>query len=74
MNEELNQQLEILMSELNVIKKERKEKAPRRDRWSKRNPINSKIYSLLMKESEGPSYISTRTRIAICLLTVNSNQ
>ena len=74
LNEELNQQLEILMSELNVIKKERKEKAPRRDRWSKRNPINSKIYSLLMKESEGPSYISTRTRIAICLLTVNSNQ
>ena len=23
-----------------------------------------------MKESEGPSYIATRTRIAICLLTV----
>ena len=28
------------------------------------------IYNLLMKESEGPTYIATRTRIAICLLTV----
>jgi integrase len=76
LNKELNQQLEIVMSELNVIKKEREEKAARRDRWSnrkrlsKRDPINSEIYNLLMKESEGPSYIATRTRIAICLLTV----
>nr|QGW12747.1 putative integrase/recombinase protein [Nanofrustulum shiloi]QGW12748.1 putative integrase/recombinase protein [Nanofrustulum shiloi] len=30
----------------------------------------SEIYNLLMKEIEGPSYIATRTRIAICLLTV----
>ena len=76
LNKELNQQLEIVMSELNVIKKEREEKTARRDRWSnrkrlsKRDPINSEIYNLLMKESEGPSYIATRTRIAICLLTV----
>jgi site-specific recombinase XerD len=76
LNKELNQQLEIVMSELNVIKKEREEKVARRERWSKRkrlpkrDPINSEIYNLLMKESEGPSYIATRTRIAICLLTV----
>jgi integrase len=76
LNKELNQQLEIVMSELNVIKKEREEKAARREKWSKRkrlpkrDPINSEIYNLLMKESEGPSYIAIRTRIAICLLTV----
>ena len=76
LNKELNQQLEIVMSELNVMKKERAEKAARREklseqkRFPKRDPINSEIYNLLMKESEGPSYIATRTRIAICLLTV----
>ena len=70
LNKELNQHLEIVMSELNVIKKEREEKAARREKWSKRkrlpkrDPINSEIYNLLMKESEGPSYIATRTRIA----------
>ena len=77
LNKELNQQLEIVMSELNVMKKERTEKAARREKWSKRkrltkrDPINSEIYNLLMKESEGASYIATRTRIAICLLTVS---
>jgi integrase len=76
LNKELNQQLEIVMSELSVIKKERQEKAARRDRWSnrkrlpKRHPINSEIYNQLMKENLSPSYIATRTRIAICLLTV----
>ena len=77
LNKELNQQLDIVMSELNVMKKERAEKAARREKWSKRkrfpkrDPINSEIYNLLMKESEGASYIATRTRIAICLLTVS---
>ena len=76
LNRELNQQLEIVVSELNAIKKEREEKAARREKWSnrkrlpKRDPINSEIYNLLIKESEGPTYIATRTRIAICLLTV----
>ena len=75
-NKELNQQLEVIVSELKVIKKEREEKAVRKKVWSnqkrlpKRDPINSEIYNLLIKESEGPSYIATRTRIAICLLTV----
>ena len=68
-NEELNQKLEIAVSELTAMKKEREEKAARREKWSKRkrlpkrDPINSEIYNLLMKESEGPTYIATRTQI-----------
>jgi len=51
----------MVVSELNVIKKKREEKAGRREKWSnrkrlpKRDPINSELYNLLMKESEGPS-------------------
>ena len=76
LNKELNQQLEMVVSELNVIKKEREEKAAGKKAWSnrkrlpKRDPINSEMYNLLIKESEGPGYIPTRTRIALCLLTV----
>jgi len=76
LNKELNQQLEIVVSELNAIKKEREEKAARREKWAnrkrlpKRDPINSEIYNHLIKESEGPTYQATRTRIAICILTV----
>jgi len=76
LNKELSQQLEIVVDELNAIKKEREEKAERREKWakrkrlSKRDPINSEIYNLLIQESEGPTYIATRTRIAICILTV----
>ena len=76
LNKELNQQLEMVIAELDVIKKEREDKAARQKAWSnrkrlpKRDPINSEIYNLLMKESEDPSYLATRTRIAICLLTV----
>ena len=75
-NEKLNDKLEIAVSELNGMKKEREEKAARREKWAKRkrlpkrDPINSEIYKLLIQESEGPTYIATRTRIAICLLTV----
>ena len=76
LNKKLNQRLEMVMSELNILKKERKKKAIRKEaranrkRLPKRDPINSEMYNLLMKESEGPSYIATRTRIALCLLTV----
>ena len=75
-DKKLNQKLEIAVSELNAMKKEREEKAGRREKWAKRkrlpkrDPINSEIYKLLIQESEGPTYIATRTRIAICLLTV----
>ena len=66
----------MVVSELNVIKKEREEKTARKKAWSnrkrlpKRDSVSSEIYNLLIKKSEGPSYIATRTRIAICLLTV----
>jgi integrase len=75
-NDQLKQQLADVIKELNAIKKEREEKAARREKWSKRkrlpkrDPINSEIYNLLIKECEDPTYIATRTRIAICLLTV----
>ena len=75
-NDQLKQQLDGVLKELNVIKQEREDKAARRKKWAKRkrlpkrDPINSEIYNLLIKESEGPTYIATRTRIAICLLTV----
>ena len=76
LNKELNQQLEIVASELNQIKKERekkfalREKQSNRKRLSKRSPMNSEIYNQLNKENESLVYIATRTRIAICLLTV----
>ena len=75
-NDQLKEQLNDVLKELNTVKKEREEKAARREKWSKRkrlpkrDPINSEIYNLLIQESEGPTYIATRTRIAICLLTV----
>ncbi len=75
-NDQLEQQLDEVLKELNAVKKEREDKAARREKWAKRkrlpkrDPITFKIYNLLIKESEGPTYIATRTRIAICLLTV----
>ena len=75
-NDQLKHQLDEVLKALNRINKEREEKAARREKWSKRkrlpkrDPVNSEIYNLLMKESEGPTYIATRTRIAICILTV----
>ena len=66
-NDQLKEQLNDVLKELNTVKKEREEKAARREKWSKRkrlpkrDPINSEIYNLLIKESEGPTYIATRT-------------
>ena len=76
LNKKLNQRLEMVISELNIVKKEREEKAAckkalsNRKRLPKRDPINSEIYNLLIKKSEGPGYIAMRTRVALCLLTV----
>nr|AWT38940.1 putative integrase/recombinase protein [Eunotogramma sp.] len=75
-NDQLKEQLDDVLKELNAVKKKQEEKDARREKWAKRkrlpkrDPINSEIYNLLIKESEGPTYIATRTRIAICLLTV----
>jgi len=76
LNEQLNQQLAEVLTELNTIKQEREQKAAYKKAWAnrtrlpKRDPIDYKIYKLLIQESEGPSYVATRTRVAICLITV----
>ena len=76
MNKNLNYQLTEVQKELNFMKTERLDKAARREklkkqkRLPKRNPVTLEIYNLLIKKSGSPRYISTRTRIAICLLTV----
>ena len=76
LNEQLNQQLAEVLTELNTIKQEREQKAACKKAWAnrtrlpKRDPIDYKIYKLLIQESEGPSYVATRTRVAICLITV----
>jgi integrase len=76
LNKELNQQLEIVVKELNVIHKEREEKAAlkearvNRKRLPKRDPMTGSIYEELIKATEGPSYVLTRSRIIFCILTV----
>jgi len=76
LNKKLSQQLERVEKELNVLKKEREEKAARKDAYAnrkrlpKRQPITSEIYRLLIKKVASPSYTSVRLRIAFCLLTV----
>ena len=76
LNKKLNRQLDKTLEELNVLKKEREEKAARkkarahRKRLPKRQPMTSIIYQRLIEEAEGPSYIQVRLRIAICLLAV----
>jgi hypothetical protein len=47
LNRELHQQLEIVVSELNAIKKEREEKAARREKWSKRKRLPNVIRLIL---------------------------
>jgi len=76
LNKKLNRQLDKTLEELNVLKKEREEKAARkkarahRKRLPKRQPMTSIIYQRLIEEAEGPSYRRVRLRIAICLLAV----
>ena len=71
-NKELSQQLERVVEELNVLKKEREEKAALKEARAnrKRHLITPEIYRLLIQAAEGPSYTSVRLRIAFCLLTV----
>lgn len=75
-NEQLKQQLDEVLKELNSTKQEREAKATRQKAWAnrkrlpKRDPLNYEIYKLLLKENEGPSYVATRTRVTICVLTL----
>jgi integrase len=80
LNKKLNQQLERVVKELNILKKEREEKVAlkearaNRKRLSKRQPITPEIYQLLTKAAENLNYTSVRLRIAFCLLTVTGIQ
>jgi len=75
-NKQLKEQLEIVVEELNQIKKERQEKQMRkqtranRKRLPKREPMTGDIYKELIQAAEGPTYIHVRTRIALCILAV----
>ena len=76
LNKKLNQQLEKVVKELNVLKKEREEREARKEaranrkRLPKRQPITPEIYRLLIQAAESPTYTLVRLRIAFCLLTV----
>ena len=76
LNKKLTEQLDAVVKELNLIKKERDEKAAlkqaraNRKRLPKRQPITPEIYKLLIETADSPSYTSVRLRIAFCLLTV----
>ena len=76
LNQELKQQLETLVEELNRFKRERQEKAARKEaranrkRIPKRDPMTAEIYKELIKEAEGPTYLHVRLRLALCLLAV----
>ena len=76
LNKKLSQQLGRVEKKLNVLKKEREEKATRKEartnrkRLPKRQPIAPKIYWLLIQAAESPIYTSVRLQIAFCLLTV----
>jgi integrase len=76
LNKQLTQELETVVEELNQFKRERQEKAARkqaranRKRLPKRDPMTAEIYKELIKEAEGPTYLHVRLRLAFCLLAV----
>lgn len=75
-NDQLKQQLDDVIKELNTIKQECEEKVARKETWTnrkrlpKRDPMTAEIYTELMRNAEGPTYIQLRTRIALCILAV----
>ena len=76
LNKQLAKQLDSVGKELNLIKKERDEKAAlkqaraNRKRLPKRQPITPEIYKLLIEAAGNTSYVNVRLKIAFCLLTV----
>lgn len=64
------------MEELNLLKKQRKEKSARKEarsnrrRLPKRDPMTYDIYKKLIRAAEGPTYLNVRLRIAFCILAV----
>jgi len=73
-NKEFKEQLEIVVGELNQIKKERQEKEIRKQARAnqkclpKRDRLTREIYKELIKAAKRPIYINLRTRIALCIL------
>ena len=76
LNKELTQQLETVIAELNLLKKEREEQEickqarANRKRLPKRDPMTAEICKELIKEAEGPTYLHVRLRLALCLLSI----
>jgi integrase len=68
--------LETVVEELNILKKERKEKVARgqaranRKRLPKRDPMTRKIYKELIQAAEGTTYLNVRLRLAFCIIAV----
>ena len=80
LNKQLIQQLETVVAELSVLKKEREEKEIRkqaranRKRLPKRDLMTRDIYTELIRADAGPTYLNVRLRLALCLLAVTGIQ
>ncbi len=81
LNKQLTQQLETVVEELNQLKKERQERAARKEIWAnrkrlpKRDPVTPEIYQALINGTEAGiisynGYTAARLRVALCLLTI----
>ena len=76
LNHELTKKLQTVVNELDQIKQEREAKLARqkaranRRRLPKRDAMTPEVYQKLIDATQGPNYISVRTRIAFCLLSV----
>ena len=76
LNKELNEQLDIVVSELSELKKEREKQAARREkrrkrkRLPKRNAITLEIYKQLITSLKGSNFKSARLRLSILILTI----
>ena len=81
LNKKLTQQLETVVEELNQLKKERQERAARKEIWAnrkrlpKRDPVTPEIYQALIGATEADTaryagYTAARLRIALCLLAI----
>ena len=81
LNKKLNEQLETVVKELYELKKEREEKAARKEaranrkRLPNRDPVTPEIYQALINATKSAmvrsnSYTKSRLRVALCLLTI----
>lgn len=76
LNKELNEQLDIVVSELSELKKEREKQAARRKkrrkrkRLPKRDGITLEIYEQLITSIKGSNFKSARLRLSILILTI----